>query len=118
GNTVFVEPMATWCHNCRQQLNNLKTAMTQLDRTDVVFVALSVETNIDSATLAAYADQNGFDWIFAVATPDMLQALAAEFGQTIANPPATPHFTISADGTVSNLITGIESPETILASLP
>ncbi len=117
GKTVFVEPMATWCTNCRAQLNNVKDAKAQLGNSDVVFVALSVETTLEAAVLAAYADEHGFDWVFAVATPDLLQQLAGDFGQTIANPPATPHFIISPDGTVSELTTGIESAEAILAKV-
>ena len=116
GQTIFVEPMATWCTNCRAQLNNVKEAKAQMTG-DVVFVALSVETALDQAALAQYADENGFDWIFAVATPELLQQLAGDFGQTIANPPATPHFVISPDGTVSDLTTGIESVEAIVASV-
>jgi cytochrome oxidase Cu insertion factor (SCO1/SenC/PrrC family) len=117
GKTVFVEPMATWCTNCRQQLNNVKAATATLADADVVFVALSVETNLDNASLAAYADANGFDWTFAVITPELLQELAALFGRTITNPPATPHFIIRPDGSTSDLITGIESAEQLISQL-
>lgn len=115
GKTIFVEPMATWCTNCRAQLNNIKTAAEQLAGADVVFVALSVETNLDAAALASYAEENGFAWTFAIATPELLLQLAGDFGQTIANPPATPHFIVSPDGAVSELYTGIESPAAIVA---
>jgi thiol-disulfide isomerase/thioredoxin len=114
GKTVFVEPMATWCSNCRQQLNNLRAAREQLAGDDVIFVALSVETNISSADLARYADEQGFDWIFAVATPELLEGLVGEFGRSITNPPATPHFLIKPDGSVSELKTGIEPADAIV----
>jgi hypothetical protein len=114
GQTLFVEPMATWCTNCRRQLGNVKDARAQLAGDDVVFVALSVETTIDDATLATYADEAGFDWLFAVLSPELLQELAGEFGQTIANPPSTPHFVIRPDGTVYSFRTGIESAEQIV----
>ncbi len=48
---------------------------------------------------------------------EMLQALAAQFGQTIANPPATPHFVIRPDGTTGDLVTGIKSTAEILAQV-
>jgi thiol-disulfide isomerase/thioredoxin len=117
GKTVFVEPMATWCSNCRSQLTHVKGARAQLAADDVVFVGLSVETAIDDATLASYADGAGFDWLWAVVTPEMLQALAGEFGQTIANPPATPHFIIRPDGSTTDLVTGIEPAEQIVAQI-
>ncbi len=117
GKTVFVETMATWCTNCRQQLNNVAAARAQLGNDEVVFIAVSVETNISATDLAQYATDNSFDWTFAVSTPEMLVELANAFGQTIANPPATPHFIIRPDGSVTDLITGIDSPEQLIQDL-
>ncbi len=118
GKTVFVEPMATWCTNCRRQLGNVAQAKAQLgDSEDVVFVALSVETNISNGDLANYTEETGFFWTFAVATPEMLVSLVETFGQTITNPPATPHFIIRPDGSTTDLTTGYEGPEEILQNL-
>jgi thiol-disulfide isomerase/thioredoxin len=117
GKTIFVETMATWCPNCRQQLTNVKSAAARANPETTVFVAISVETDLPPATLAQYADDNGFDWTFAVATPEMVQALAETFGQTIANPPATPHFLVLPDGSHSDLATGFESGDQILANI-
>ena len=108
--------MATWCSNCRQQLGNVRSAREQLGE-NVIFVALSVETNISSADLAAYADTNSFEWHFAVMTPELLGELVNAFGRTISNPPSTPHFIIRPDGTVSALTTGIESASEIVARI-
>jgi thiol-disulfide isomerase/thioredoxin len=117
GKTIFVETMATWCPNCRQQLANVKSAAARANPETTVFIAISVETDLPPATLAQYADDNGFDWAFAVATPEMVLALAETFGQTIANPPATPHFLILPDGSHGDLATGFESGDQILANL-
>ncbi len=118
GKTVFVEPMATWCSNCRRQLNNVSQARAQLgDSEDVVFVALSVETNIGNGDLANYTEETGFDWTFAIASPEMLVSLVESFGQAITSPPSTPHFIIRPDGSTTELTTGFESPEEILQNL-
>lgn len=117
GKTVFVEPMATWCTNCRQQLNNIKSLRTNLQDDTIVFVALSVETNLDPAALAQYADDAGFDWTFAVISPELLQELVTIFGRTITNPPSTPHFIIRPDGSTGDLVTGIESSEQLISQL-
>lgn len=114
GKTVFVETMATWCGNCRQQLTNVGIARKQLNNPDVVFIAVSVETDLAQADLAKYAKAAEFDWFFAVSTPNLLNELVTAFGRTIATPPATPHFVIHRDGNVSKLITGIDSPEQIV----
>ena len=117
GKALFVEPMATWCPNCRSQLGTVKTAVANADPEQVAFLALSVEAGLDASTLAAYADQNEFGWRFAVAPPEMLQALAETFGPTVANPPATPHFIVRPDGSYTDLTTGFTASETILADL-
>ena len=118
GQTVYVEPMATWCSNCRHQLGNVRDAAAQLgSKSDVTFVALSVETTLKASDLAHYAKAQGFDFKFAVMTPELLRALAATFGPPIAVPPSTPHFIIYPDGTTSDLLTGFSSPDAILAAL-
>ncbi len=116
GRTVYVEPMATWCGNCRQQLRNLRDAQAQLDDA-VVFVAISVEGNLPDANLAAYAEREGFDFVFTVGSVELLQALVAEFGRSVINPPATPGFIVWPDGSFSELFTGIKSGDAILAIL-
>lgn len=117
GQTVFVEPMATWCTNCRQQLGNVRTARESLANNNVAFVALSVETNVTAEVLAQYAVDNDFGWTFAVATPELLAELVNTFGRTITNPPSTPHFIIRPDGTATSLVTGIESSEQIISQI-
>ena len=117
GETVYVEPMATWCSNCRQQLGNVRDAAAKLTGNDVTFIALSVETTLKADALARYAEEQGFNFKFAVMTPELLRALAAAFGQTVTVPPSTPHFIIHSDGTPSDLLTGFSSPDAILAAV-
>ena len=116
GKSVYVEPMATWCSNCRTQLGNVNAAIPEAGE-NAVFVALSVEGNLPNAQLAAYAEKEGFNLIFAVAPTDLLQALVDEFGRAITSPPSTPHFIIRPDGSTTDLATGREAPEAILAQL-
>ena len=115
GQTVYAQPMATWCSNCRQQLGHVQEAKAQLG--NVTFVALSVETVLSADALARYADEEGFDLTFAVMTPEMLRALAAEFGQAVTSPPTTPHFVIYPDGSTSGLMTGFSAPDAIIAAV-
>ncbi len=119
GKTVYVEPMATWCTNCRQQLANVKIAKEKLnDDGKYVFIGLSVETDLKIEDLAAYVKSTGYDWRFAVLTPSALTELSNVFGRSIANPPSTPHFVIYPDGRFSSLSAGsIESPEAVIKLL-
>ncbi len=117
GKAVFVEPMATWCTNCRRQLGNVRDARAQIGDDNVVFIGLSLETNISDDELAQYQSDYGYDWTFAVMTPELLQELATAFGRSITSAPSTPHFVIRPDGSFTDLVTGIESVDQILQQL-
>lgn len=117
GWTVYVEPMATWCTNCRAQQRDVRTVREQLGEGDYVYVSLSVEPNDTTPSLAEYAVRENFPWIFAIAPPDMVSALVDQFGRTITNPPSTPHFIISPTGAISQLSTGHHTVEQLVAQL-
>lgn len=116
GKTVLVEPMATWCTNCRAQLGNVIQAKNQLG-SDFVFVGLSVGENITDADLATYANRQGFDLIFAVASAEMLSELTNSFGRASLTPPSTPHFIIRPDGSMTELFTGSKNSDTLVSLL-
>ncbi len=118
GQLVFVEPMATWCTNCRTQMRNLAEARQQLNNPNIVYIGLSVETTLDRGNLARYADTHGFDWTFAVMTPELVSALTDTFGRSVTVPPSSPHFLIYPDGSVSPLAAGgIESTDELVQLL-
>lgn len=114
GQTVFVEPMATWCSNCFAQQTRVSEAMNQLDANEFVFISLSVGENVNNETLAAYAERNGFQQIFVVAPQALSNALVNAYGFAVTTPPSTPHFTISPTGTTSDLNTGAHSIQEII----
>ena len=118
GKTLYIEAMATWCPSCHGQLTRLKEAVATLpeeQRADFVFVALSTEGDLPRESLAEYAATNEFPFIFAVMPADMLRAMADDFGQEIAVPPAMPYLIIAPDGTIGDLRTGGSSVEDLQA---
>lgn len=115
GKTVYVHMMATWCTNCRASQLRLNADVVPQVGDDVVFVSIDVQTQLGSNTLAEYTTTNGFEWAFAVASNDLMNALATDFGRTVSNPPSTPHFVIYPDGTVTNLQTGGSSAASVIA---
>lgn len=117
GKTVVVENFATWCSNCLRQLGDTQKAAVAAGDT-AVFVALSVETEIKPAKVAAYAEKHGFANIrFAVMTPEFLAATKDAFGTTALNPPSTPKIVIDPHGTAGAAVTGFESPAEIAARI-
>lgn len=117
GKTVYVEPMATWCTNCRAQQRIVVDVYNQLDPANYVFLSLSVGENIGDGQLAEYAQREGFPWTFAIATPEMLTALVERFGRTLSNPPSTPHFILLPDGRTTELATGQHSADALVSEL-
>lgn len=117
GKTVFVEPFATWCTNCRRQLPNVDAARQQVDPDQVVFVALSVAENVDNATLTQYATDNGWDFIYAAASMEITKGLVDSFGRSAITPPSTPHFIIRPDGSLTALGTGSHDAAALVAEL-
>lgn len=95
----------------------MRSLHPQLNSDEFVVVGLSLETNLSASRLAGYADSNGFNWRFAVMTPDMLTAVVEQFGSQAAVAPRTPHFVISPNGALSPLRLGIKSESEILAEL-
>lgn len=114
GCTILVETMATWCINCLMQLTNVHEAFPNLDPDRFVVIAISIETELSAEELATYADNSEFNWLFSVASPDMLKAIVDEFGRTAIVPPSTPHVFIGPDGKVGDLRTGGTSAEDIV----
>jgi hypothetical protein len=50
-------------------------------------------------------------------TPEMLQGLADTFGRSITSAPSTPHFVIRPDGSYTDLVTGIDTPDEIVQQI-
>ncbi len=117
GQTVLVKPMATWCGKCKTNLQGVREATAELGEGDYEIVALSVEDSLPDEDLAKYATEEGFDFTFAVATPETMRALDAKFGQTALNPSIGSRFIISPDGEISELTTGKVEPAALVASL-
>lgn len=117
GKTVLVHGMATWCTTCHSAHENLRDNVVAQAGDDVVFVSLSVETGLADERLASYAADDGFDWTFAVVSPELLAELTREFGAAISTPPVRPHFIIGPDGTLSDMMRGQSSAESLLETL-
>jgi hypothetical protein len=99
-------------------LTRLQEAAAQIpdeEQGDIVLVALSSEVGLPREDLAAYVASNGFPFIFAVMSDEMLRAMVEDLGQEVAVPPATPHLIVAPDGTIGELRTGGTSAEDLLA---
>lgn len=113
---ILMEPMAVWCTNCRAQMHEVARAH---DAARFVSVSLDVDLSETAQDLAAYADREGWDWRFAMASPELYRLLQDRFGDAATYPPATPLIVMERDGSVRALDFGVgtRSPEQLLAEL-
>lgn len=106
GKTILVRAIAEWCTNCRAGQRVWRDeVMPQVDTDNVVFISLDNEINNTAESLATYADNYEFPWIFAVMTPDFLNAAREEFGNVVTTPPAEPQWVVRPDGSFTGLLT-------------
>lgn len=79
----------------------------------VVMVSLGIDTSENAAMLKRYAEQNGFDWRFALPPRDMVRQLGDAFGTQFLTPPAKPMFIIDRSGRPHGLPFGTKSAEAL-----
>jgi thiol-disulfide isomerase/thioredoxin len=97
---VLLEMMAIWCTNCRAQMHRVVEAH---GIADFHSVGIDIDPSEQPADLAAYVEDQGFDWPFAMATADLVGLLRAEFGDLVINPPSTPMAILYPDGSIRQL---------------
>ena len=110
GKVILVETMAMWCSNCMRQQREVKTLHENLgERDDFVSIGLDIDINEDADSLKDYVARNGFDWKYAVATPELAREIASLYGDQFLNPPSTPILIIDRKGTAHTLPFGVKS---------
>ena len=76
----------------------MREAYGEISSEGYAVLGVSVEMKISAAHLAEYAARHGFEWRFAIASEEFLQAVVAQYDSRAIVPPSTPHFLLSAAG--------------------
>jgi len=115
GKVILVETLAMWCSNCRAQQQQVLALHGLLGaREDFVSLGIDIDTNENLDDLKSYVASNGFDWYYAVATPEVARAFSQLYGDQFLNPPSTPMLIIDRQGEAHPLPFGIKSAEELL----
>jgi thiol-disulfide isomerase/thioredoxin len=118
GKVVLVETMAQWCPSCKKQQVEVKSLIEKLGMpADLVVIALDTDPNEDRDSLKAYASNNGFDWVYAVAPAEVSREISNLYGVQFINPPSTPILVIDRKGEAHPLHFGIKSTDDLLKSI-
>jgi thiol-disulfide isomerase/thioredoxin len=118
GKVVLVETLAVWCSNCLKQQREVLALHEALgERDDFVSVGLDIDLNESADQLKAHAVRNGFDWTYAIATPEVAREISNLYGVNFLNPPSTPMLIIDRGGQAHPLPFGIKRAADLQAAL-
>jgi thiol-disulfide isomerase/thioredoxin len=118
GKVVLVETLAMWCTNClSQQKQELVLHGLLGDRNDFINIGLDIDSNEKLSDLKAYIASNGFNWTYAIATPDVTREFGNLYGNQFLNPSSTPMLIIDRSGKVHPLPFGIKSAKELMNEL-
>ncbi len=95
--TVLLESFAVWCPTCTKQQEEIRKLHEQVGKR-VISISLDVDPNEDEQLVREHALRNGFDWLYAVAPPELTRALIDSFGTAIVAAPSAPVILICPDG--------------------
>jgi thiol-disulfide isomerase/thioredoxin len=118
GDVVLVETLAMWCSNCLKQQKEVQQLHKLLiERENFVSVGIDIDANENIEALKVYTNQNGFDWIYTVASPEVAREIGQLYGDLYLNPPSTPMLIIDQHGEVHTLPFGIKSAADLYKAL-
>lgn len=110
GKVILIETMAMWCPTClKQELEVQKVNDLLADRDDFVSIAMDVDSKENAEALREYIDENELDWIFVVASTEIIRDIANRYTAQLLNPPLVPMLIIDRNGDVYGLPYGVKS---------
>ena len=108
---VVIQSFAVWCPKCRRQSEQLAEVSDS-----VTVVGLNTDPNEDAGKVRQHAEENGFDWRFAVSPSAMTDSLVEAFGTTVTNAPSTPVIVACRGGGSTFMAGEIHSAEKIMSA--
>lgn len=116
GTPVLLESFAVWCPTCLRQQREVAIVKEE-EGESIVHVSLDTDPNEDEAKVQEHIERYGFDWYFAVAPPEMSQALIDEFGLEVVSAPQAPMVLICEDLSTRLLRRGVKSASDLIAEV-
>jgi thiol-disulfide isomerase/thioredoxin len=118
GKVVLVETMAVWCPTCKRQQDQIKTLNSAMGMDpDLIAISLDIDPNENADMLKTYAANNGFDWIYAVASVGVAREIGNLYGDQFLNPPSTPIMILDRKGEAHPLPFGVKSADDLMKAI-
>jgi hypothetical protein len=110
GKPILLESFAVWCPTCTKQQRETRKLHRDIGN-DVISISPDVDPNEEEELIREHASRNGFDWLYAVAPPELTKALIEEFGTAIVAAPSVPIVLICEDQRSRLLKRGVKKAE-------
>ena len=112
GKVVLVETLAMWCSLCLKQQTEVKLLHERLAGDErFVSIGLDIDINEQAQDLKTYAENNKFDWLYAIAPVEVARDISNLYGAQFLNPPSTPILVIDKGGEVHLMNFGIKTAD-------
>jgi thiol-disulfide isomerase/thioredoxin len=116
GKPVIMETFAVWCPTCAKQQREIRKLHSEIGN-EFVSITIDIDPNENEEKVKEYLKENGFDWLYAVAPPELTRLLVNRFGTVIANAPSAPVLLINKDGNAKLLERGVKSSEKLKSEI-
>jgi cytochrome oxidase Cu insertion factor (SCO1/SenC/PrrC family) len=113
GKVVVIDLMAAWCPNCLAEQKQLKALRDLVSPDDLVVVTLGTDLYEDAAVLKKYAQDNGFDWRYAVAPLEAMRDIGNLYGALFMDPTLSPTLIVDRQGEIYKMNFGYKKAEDI-----
>lgn len=113
GKVVVVDLMAVWCPNCLREQQQLKALRDIVSPDDLVVVTLGIDLHEDAAVLKKYAQENGFEWRYAVAPLEAMRDIGNLYGARFMDPTLSPTLIVDRQGEIYTMNFGYKKAEDI-----
>lgn len=100
----------TWCPKCRDQQKKLDD-LYERRGDELRMVDLNIDSNFSPEEMRAYAERNGYEWRFGIASNAVMGSLTEDFGQEVAIAPQAPVIVVCPDGAAYEFGKGLQADE-------
>lgn len=96
---------------------SLRSAIPELGTDNYKYISIAADVNLSDADLVSYADTQGFDWEFSVASSEFLNAFVSQYGRSVITTPNMVHFVLRPDGSMSEFFQGAPAPQQLVQEI-
>ncbi|MDR3574097.1 MAG: redoxin domain-containing protein [Anaerolineaceae bacterium] len=109
GKVALISMFTTSCKDCLQQQKNLES-LNMENHSGLVVVTLDVDPMDSASSLASFAKQNNYHWVFANSTASLNQSISMLYNSQSVNSSTVQTLVVDRMGHVHVLPNGLRSP--------